>query len=90
MNYRISVIDFTNLNNFLKFLKKSDGTIVPVRITNRDQSLHPLLPVAGPRAPLFVPVGVPTGTCIRPGWIVPVGEPGSMAQTNRDNRLFFH
>ena len=28
MNYRISIIDFTNLNNFLKFLKKvkkSDG-----------------------------------------------------------------
>ena len=71
MNYRISIIDFINLNNFLKFLKKvknSDGTKAP----------PPLLPPSGPR--------VPTGTSISPDLLVPVGEPGLMAQPNRDYR----
>ena len=47
MNYRISIIYFINLNNFLKFLEKvkSDGTIVPVRITNRDESHGSIVPV---------------------------------------------
>ena len=101
MNYRISLIDFINLNNFLKFLKKvkSDGSIVPVRITNRDESHGSIVPVRitnrneslsallhpnGPRATPLVPVRVPTGTSIRPDWLVPVGEPGLMAQPNRD------
>ena len=76
MNYRISIIDFTNLNNFLKFLKKvKKYDVVPVRNTNRDERPSP-----------FVSVGVPTGTSIRPDLLVPVGEPGRMAQPNRDNR----
>ena len=107
MNYRISIIDFINLNNFLKFLEKvkSDGSIVPVRNTNRDESRGSIVPVHntnrdeslsavlhpnGPRAAPFVPVRVPTGTSIRPDWLVPVREPGRMAQTNRDYRGFFH
>ena len=100
MNYRISIIYFINLNNFLKFLEKvkSDGyepgrkprDNSPVSYYEPGPKPPPLLPVAGPRAPPFVPVGVLTGTTIRPDWIVPVGEPGPMAQTNRDNRLFFY
>ena len=92
MNYRISIIDFINLNNFLKFLErvKSDGSIVPVRNTNRDESLSALLHPNGPRAAPLVPVRVPTGTSIRPDLLVPVGEPGRMDQTNRDNRGYFH
>ena len=47
MNYRISIIDFINLNIFLKFLEKvkSDGSIVPVRNTNRDESRGSIVPV---------------------------------------------
>ena len=43
-----------------------------------------------PRGPSLVPVRVPTGTSIGPDWPVPVGQPGLMAQPNRDHRPFFY
>ena len=97
MNYRISIIDFTNLNNFLKFLKKvknSDGTKAPPpRATPispgsyYEPGLKPLRPCCLRTChvlPPLVPVRVPTGTSISPDLLVPVGGPGLMAQPNRD------
>src|SRR3954471_8274556 len=40
----------------------------------------------GPMPPSSVPVRGPTGTSFSPELLVPVGEPGLKALTNRDNR----
>src|SRR3954470_7703533 len=52
------------------------GSLVPVLAINRDQC--PL--------PSLVPVRGPTKTSFSPGLLVPVGQPGLKAPTNRDNR----
>src|SRR3954462_14257645 len=52
------------------------GSLVPVLAINRDQCL----------LPSSVPVRGPTGTSFSPGLLVPVGQPGLKAPTNRDNR----
>ena len=92
MNYRISIIYFINLNNFLKFLEKvkSDGTIVPVRITNRDESLSALRRRTGHVPPHSSRLVSQPGLAFVPIELSRLGEPGPMGQTNRDKRGFFH
>src|SRR3954467_8200301 len=62
------------------------ASLVPVLAINRDQC--PLSPSlrAWPRGASSIPVRGPTGTSFSPELLVPVGQPGLKAPTNRDNR----
>src|SRR3954468_6130682 len=62
------------------------ASLVPVRAINRDQCPLPPMLRTWPRGASSVPVRGPTGTSFSPGLLVPVGEPGLKAPTNRDNR----
>src|SRR3954464_10332467 len=62
------------------------ASLVPVLYINRDQCPLPPSLRAWPRGASSVPVRGPTGTSFSPGLLVPVGEPGLKAPTNRDER----
>src|SRR3954471_24135923 len=70
----------------MKKIRNSAASLVPVLPINRDQWPLPPSLRAWPRGASSVPVRGPTGTSFSPRLLLPVGEPGLKAPTNRDNR----
>ena len=73
MNYRISIIDSTKVNLFLEFAEKKNSANSP------GSYYEPGLKLLGPTA-----AEGPRDAGISPGLLVSVGEPGLIAQPNRD------